>query len=92
MSLQDNQYSQSSAHNYTNKEKTELYEQISNIVKSENQNNQKIINDLIDIIKKEKNQSLIFLDDSGYYINFTKLDNQIIENLDNYVQNLLIDN
>lgn len=92
MSLQNSQYSQSSTHNYTNKEKTELYEQISNIVKSENQNNQKIINDLIDIIKKEKNQSLIFLDDSGYYINFTKLDNQIIENLNNYVQNLLIDN
>lgn len=82
------QNNQTTTRLYTNKEKTELYEQITNIIKSKNVKNQNIINDLIEIIKKEKNQNLIFLDDSGYYVNFTKLSNQIIEKIDIYIQGL----
>lgn len=68
---------------FTNKEKKELYDNINLFIKSEN--NEEFIKSIINIISQEKDKSLIISNSSGYYVNFTKLNDLILNKLVNYL-------
>lgn len=68
---------------FTNKEKKELYDNINLFIKSEN--NEEFIKTIINIISQEKDKSLIISNSSGYYVNFTKLNDSILNKLVNYL-------
>ena len=68
---------------FTNKEKKELYDNINLFIKCEN--NEEFIKNIINIISQEEDKSLIISNSSGYYINFTKLNDTILYKLENYL-------
>lgn len=68
---------------FTNKEKKELYDNINLFIKCEN--NEEFIKNIINIISQEEDKSLIISNSSGYYINFTKLNDIILYKLENYL-------
>ena len=69
---------------YTYKEKKEIYDLVSHLIE-EKTNDSFFIKTLIDIINKEKNDYLIMKNQNGYYINFTKLNDNIIKEIEEFI-------
>lgn len=70
---------------YTYKEKKEIYESINRLLEKKT-NDTFFINMLIDIINKEENDYLVMKNQNGYYINFTKLNDNIIKEIEDFVK------
>lgn len=69
---------------YTYKEKKEIYDLVSHLIE-EKTNDSFFIKTLIDIINKEENDYLIMKNQNGYYINFTKLNDNIIKEIEEFI-------
>lgn len=69
---------------YTYKEKKELYDLINHLIEKKN-NDGFFIKNIIEIINKEKNTYLIMKNQNGYYVNFTKLNDDIIKELEEFI-------
>lgn len=69
---------------YTYNEKKEIYDLVSRLIE-ERSNDSFFIKELIDIINKEKNDYLIMKNQNGYYINFTKLNDNIIKEIEDFI-------
>lgn len=70
---------------YTYKEKKEIYDLVSHLIE-EKTNDSFFIKTLIDIINKEENDYLIMKNQNGYYINFTKLNDNIIKEIEEFIR------
>lgn len=69
---------------YTYNEKKEIYNLVSRLIE-ERSNDSFFIKELIDIINKEENDYLIMKNQNGYYINFTKLNDNIIKEIEEFI-------
>lgn len=69
---------------YTYNEKKEIYDLVSHLIE-EKTNDSFFIKTLIDIINKEENDYLIMKNQNGYYINFTKLNDNIIKEIEEFI-------
>ena len=69
---------------YTYNEKKEIYNLVSRLIE-ERSNDSFFIKELIDIINKEENDYLIMKNQNGYYINFTKLNDNIIKEIEDFI-------
>ena len=69
---------------YTYKEKKEIYDLVSHLIE-EKTNDSFFIKTLIDIINKEENEYLIMKNQNGYYINFTKINDNIIKEIEEFI-------
>ena len=69
---------------YTYNEKKEIYNIVSRLIE-EKSNDSFFIKTLIDIINKEENDYLIMKNQNGYYINFTKLNDNIIKEIEEFI-------
>ena len=69
---------------YTYNEKKEIYNIVSRLIE-EKSNDSFFIKELINIINEEKNDYLIMKNQNGYYINFTKLNDNIIKEIEEFI-------
>lgn len=69
---------------YTYNEKKEIYDIVSRLIE-EKSNDSFFIKELINIINEEKNDYLIMKNQNGYYINFTKLNDNIIKEIEEFI-------
>lgn len=69
---------------YTYNEKKEIYDLVSRLIE-ERSSDSFFIKELIDIINKEENDYLIMKNQNGYYINFTKLNDNIIKEIEDFI-------
>ena len=70
---------------YTYDDKKKIYENLSKLIeiKKEDKN---FIKTLIKLINKEENKNLIMKNEEGYYVNFTKLNDENIEELETFIK------
>lgn len=70
---------------YTYDDKKKIYENLSQLIeiKKEDKN---FIKTLIKLINKEENKNLIMKNEEGYYVNFTKLNDENIEELETFIK------
>ena len=69
---------------YTYNEKKEIYNIVSRLIE-EKSNDSFFIKELINIINGEENDYLIMENQNGYYINFTKLNDNIIKEIEEFI-------
>ena len=69
---------------YTYNEKKEIYYIVSRLIE-EKSNDSFFIKELINIINEEENDYLIMKNQNGYYINFTKLNDNIIKEIEEFI-------
>ena len=69
---------------YTYNEKKEIYNIVSRLIE-EKSNDSFFIQELINIINGEENDYLIMKNQNGYYINFTKLNDNIIKEIEEFI-------
>ena len=69
---------------YTYNEKKEIYNIVSRLIE-EKSNDSFFIKELINIINEEDNDYLIMKNQNGYYINFTKLNDNIIKEIEEFI-------
>ncbi len=69
---------------YTYNEKKEIYNIVSRLIE-EKSNDSFFIKELINIINEEENDYLIMKNQNGYYINFTKLNDNIIKEIEEFI-------
>ena len=69
---------------YTYNEKKEIYDIVSRLIE-EKYNDSFFIKELINIINEEENDYLIMKNQNGYYINFTKLNDNIIKEIEEFI-------
>lgn len=69
---------------YTYNEKKEIYNIVSHLIE-EKSNDSFFIKELINIINEEENDYLIMKNQNGYYINFTKLNDNIIKEIEEFI-------
>ncbi len=69
---------------YTYNEKKEIYNIVSRLIE-EKSNDSFFIKELINIINGEENDYLIMKNQNGYYINFTKLNDNIIKEIEEFI-------
>lgn len=69
---------------YTYNEKKEIYDIVSRLIE-EKSNDSFFIKELINIINEEENDYLIMKNQNGYYINFTKLNDNIIKEIEEFI-------
>ena len=69
---------------YTYNEKKEMYDIVSRLIE-EKSNDSFFIKELINIINEEENDYLIMKNQNGYYINFTKLNDNIIKEIEEFI-------
>lgn len=69
---------------YTYNEKKEIYDVVSRLIE-EKSNDSFFIKELINIINEEENDYLIMKNQNGYYINFTKLNDNIIKEIEEFI-------
>ena len=69
---------------YTYNEKKEIYDIVSRLIE-EKSNDSFFIKELINIINEEENDYLIIKNQNGYYINFTKLNDNIIKEIEVFI-------
>ena len=70
---------------YTYNEKKEIYDIVSRLIE-EKSNDSFFIKELINIINEEENDYLIMKNQNGYYINFTKLNDNIIKEIEEFIR------
>ena len=70
---------------YTYNEKKEIYDIVSRLIE-EKSNDSFFIKELINIINEEENDYLIMKNQNGYYINFTKLNDNIMLEIYNTIE------
>ena len=70
---------------YSYDDKKNIYEKLSHLieVKKEDRN---FIKSLIKLINKEENKNLIMKNEEGYYVNFTKLNDENIEEIETFMK------
>ena len=69
---------------YTYNEKKEIYNIVSRLIE-EKSNDSFFIKELINIINEEENDYLIMKNQNGYYVNFTKLNDDIIKEIEEFI-------
>ena len=69
---------------YTYNEKKEIYNIVSRLIE-EKSNDSFFIKELINIINEEENDYLIMKNQNGNYINFTKLNDNIIKEIEEFI-------
>ena len=69
---------------YTYNEKKEIYDIVSRLIE-EKSNDSFFIKELINIINEEENDYLIMKNQNGYYSNFTKLNDNIIKEIEEFI-------
>ena len=69
---------------YTYNEKKEIYDIVSRLIE-EKSNDYFFIKELINIIYEEEKDYLIMKNQNGYYINFTKLNDNIIKEIEEFI-------
>ena len=69
---------------YTYNEKKEIYNIVRRLIE-EKSNDSFFIKELINIINEEENDYLIMKNQNGYYINFTKLNDNIIKEIEEFI-------
>ena len=69
---------------YTYNEKKEIYDIVSRLIE-EKSNDSFFIKELINIINEEENDYLIMKNQNGYYINFTKLNDNMLKEIEEFI-------